>query len=107
MAFGFLFLKSLMPTIFADSHSSCFEFSHVHKFKMKDRSFGPRYEANDDDDCHEGKSIFSYSLFPEPVFLRPNSLTKVSFKPVWVLNNNFKVPFLEPTRKPPRLIEKA
>jgi hypothetical protein len=113
--FGFLFLKNLLPDIVSHNHNNHDEIGHIHFFqdhkKAHKKSVNTfenvigRQQADDDDDenCSSGKSVFAYSHFPSQVYkIVIPSLAK-AFDLIFTVSNNFKTPYLEPRRKPPRL----
>lgn len=91
------------------SHGSCDEFSHVHFRKAhsilqdKDHLIGlSDQEKNDEDHCHEGKSISASSALPafEYDFTVPKY--ELSFDLEFTVHSNYRRPYLEPNRKPPK-----
>lgn len=58
---------------------------------------------HEDQDCHEGKSVFNYSLFPAVVFEWTPVVYYISYDIVFTLESHFISPFLDPDRKPPRV----
>jgi len=104
--FGLLVLKNLAPTLIVSEN--CDEFGHIHMNKYYAVSKRPVISAQSslgglaDDECHSGKSVFAYSLFPKEVFYFEPEAFKISFDKVFVLKNFFKSPYLEPLRKPPK-----
>lgn len=58
---------------------------------------------HEDQDCHESKSVLSYSLFPVVVFEWSPVIYHINFDLVFNLESNFVSPNLEPHRKPPRV----
>ncbi len=111
--FGVLVLKNLAPLSFDSGVDNCNEFGHIHfhidylkvsSLKKSVLKSSHRPGSHDqDENCHEGKSIFSYSLFPHRIYVITNPLIRISFQKVWVLQNPSPNPDLEPRRKPPKL----
>lgn len=89
LSFGFLFFKDLFPSLFENGYDNCFELGHIHK---------------NGGDCHEAKSVFSYSLFPQEILFQAVVPFVVRFDLVLIVKNNFETPYLEPFRKPPRSV---
>ena len=106
--FGFLSLKNLLPTVAEHAHGDCAELGHVHFYNLfkYEQHLGQLKKAGpqDDqaDDCHEAKSVSSYSVSPEVKFTFAQPVHKIVFELVFALANGFKSPYLEPMRKPPR-----
>ncbi len=110
--FGFLSVKSLLSNGTEGVHDDCQEFAHIHMYKSTRNHQGKlnisAFEGRatkadgDDDDCHEGKSVLSYSPFPAAVFDIVTTDYKIVYDLIFSLENNFKSPDLEPQRKPPR-----
>jgi hypothetical protein len=105
--FGVLSLKVLFAG--AIGHASCDEFGHIHFHKLHTvtqniNTLGKPLNQQDDDDenCHEGKSIFAYAPFPAETFDFALPKYDLVFELVFSLQNNFKSPYLEPHRKPPK-----
>lgn len=97
--FGFLFLKNLLPDLVDHSLDNCDEVGHVHYYSIEKKGF-EHHKA--DESCHSAQSLFAVALFPTKLF--------PIFYPRWIptfslilnLQNNFKAPYLEPRKKPPR-----
>jgi ABC-type nickel/cobalt efflux system permease component RcnA len=98
--FGFLSIKNLFSQFSYDDN--CLEFGHIHMTELHDTHEGFHTHDHDDQGCHEGKSVFVYSLLPAFIFEWTAIVYKINFDVVFNLENNFASPFLEPDRKPPR-----
>ena len=100
-----------MKVLFAGAigHGSCDEFGHIHFHKLHKvtqniHTLSNTSDQQDDDEenCHEGKSIFMYAAFPADTIYFSTPNYDLIFKTVLSLKNNFKSPYLEPNRKPPK-----
>lgn len=87
-------------------HTNCDEFGHLHLVKMNTslaiKSIVSFQDQDDPEDCHEGKSSGGATQLPvrdfqiQPVLsLRINDL-------VFLVENFFQSPIIEPLRKPPK-----
>jgi len=97
---GFFALKNLLPGAATGDHD-CQEFGHLHFFhfeKIAAEGSLQHIEGN----CHEGKYLLSHSPFPAVVFDLFVPTYKVIHELVFTLENQFKSPYLEPRRKPPK-----
>jgi hypothetical protein len=103
LVFSLIALKNLLPDL-DHTHDNCDEIGHVHfyhiEFSKKTLNTPPL--TTDDDECHAGKALFSYSMFPAQEFKILIPDFNFTFKFIFNIQNNFKNPFLEPQRKPPR-----
>ena len=100
-----------MKVLFADNigHGSCDEFGHIHfhkplKIAQKINTVSKPSDQKEDDDenCHEGKSVYSYALFLNQNYDFALPKYDFVFELVFSLENYFKSPELEPDRKPPK-----
>jgi hypothetical protein len=105
--FGVLSLKVLFAG--AIGHGNCDEFGHIHFHKAHKATQNintlskPSGQQDDvDDNCHEGKSVFTYATFPADIYNFALPKYDLIFELVFSLENNFKSPYLEPHRKPPK-----
>ncbi len=89
---GVLILKNLALNI----SETEFEHIHFHAFSIESE------HDHEEESCPEGKSIFATTIFPEAIEIPKPTYTAV-FKNIFVLENNFKSPYLEPLRKPPKI----
>lgn len=104
---GITFLKVLIPQ--PNKGGDCGEFGHIHFYSSGHRlsflsvqTFDHQSKDDDENDCHEGKSIFAHAsvLVASYDFLAPTY--NVIFAVVFSVDNNFKSPDLELHRKPPK-----
>jgi hypothetical protein len=108
--FGLLFVKNLLPDIAGHNHHNHDEIGHIHFYKMHTKKISENVikdtssetQAAQDENCSSGKSVFSYSQMPV-AFSFSMPMVPTVFKAVFAEINNFKTPYLEPKRKPPRL----
>ena len=108
--FGMLILKNLLPLTSENNGQNCEEFAHIHlyqtaqKFEVYQLQTPKPLGKESNSDCHSGKSIFGYSLFP----VGTPEITAIEFPSVSrifsSIENNYKNPFIEPHRKPPRSV---
>ena len=102
---GVLILKNLAPNLMGSQTHNCDEFAHMHigfyHHSSDDVSIESEHD-HEEESCHEGKSVFAYSIFPIIIQI-PKPIYAVVFKSVFDLKNNFKSPYLEPRRKPPKI----
>ena len=100
-----------MPGIFDGVNGDCQEFGHIHFYQVQGKAhvklnveaFETRETESSDNDCHEGKSVLSYSPFPAEVYeVAPEQFVLV-FEPNFDHENTFVSPDLEPLRKPPKI----
>lgn len=102
--FGASLIKSLNPQSFAID--DCNEFGHIHKFKMS--ASGPSVlklspsSSDKNVDCHEGKSIFSFSTLPSQIFVFAQIPYEIEFEKIPRLTNSVPSPDPETPRKPPK-----
>lgn len=89
--FGILFLKNLSSDILNSSISDCNEIGHIH------------FHQGDQDHCHSGKSIFSFTFLIQPLESDPVLSFVQKFDLDYDSQNNFQSPDLEGPRKPPRI----
>lgn len=111
--FGFLSLKNLFSDFNENIVNNCHEFGHIHIYKSpKNNSltkveylkptYLPATHSEDDDDCHEGKFVFNYTLIPY-IALEFGAIYKIVFAPVFTIQDFYLSPYHEPLRKPPKL----
>lgn len=104
--FGVLLSKNMFPSMHESNSAECDEFGHIHLYKLNlSHSSNPHHqvEQNDgDENCHAGKNIYSYSLFPIDLndIINP-IIPRLVFTDYTI--NYFQTPDLDPLRKPPRL----
>lgn len=104
-SFVVLYAKALFPALASSAYDNCDEIGHIHNFKVhKNVNNIPvvKTDSSDDEDCHEGKSIFTFMVACSKVSIKAHEKFPTLFKLVWTVENNFKTPYLEPRRKPPR-----
>ena len=108
--FGFLFLKNLLPNIADLNHHNHDEVGHIHFFQVHKAKPTDSFETtesrqsdNDDENCSSGKSIFAFSPVPDETYKIIIPSLTMAFNLIFKLDNNFKTPYLEPRKKPPRL----
>lgn len=90
-------------------HTNCNEFAHIHFHSahkitqnINTISNHSNQQNDNDENCHEGKSVFTYAQFPVDNFNFVLPTYSLVFDLVLSLENNFKNPDLEPHRKPPK-----
>lgn len=88
---------------------NCDEFGHVHFQKFPGNSHdlttlqsSSNRNTENNENCHEGKSVFAYAPFPALVFDFAISKFDLIFDFIFSVDNNFQNPYLEPHRKPPK-----
>ena len=91
------------------SHGNCDEFAHVHFRKVHSKLQEKEHvivisdqEKNDADRCHEGKSISANSAFPALAYDFTVPKYELSFDLEFKVHSNYRRPYLEPFRKPPK-----
>lgn len=96
------------------SVGNCQDFGHIHAYKLSKshsnkKNIGSNYEKSSRDnhvhdyDCHEGKSVTSYSMSPTLIFNLMTASHELVYDIIFNLDNLFNSPDLEPLRRPPRL----
>lgn len=110
LLFGFLFLKNLLPNIIDHNHNNHDEFGHIHfhtKIAQKSvdhlENTSSRKQTEKDKNCSSGKSVFAYSHYPSEIYKITVPNLVEAFDLIFTVTNNFKTPYLDPIRKPPRL----
>jgi hypothetical protein len=106
---GVLSLRTLLPGIFDSAQGQCQEFGHIHFYKPSTpvhhshstNEFNPS-RSNEEDGCHEGKSVLSYSSFPPTPLNLAVPKYELVFELVYSVENSFLSPDLEPRRRPPK-----
>jgi hypothetical protein len=106
--FGVLSLKNLLPHLTEASHGNCDEFGHIHIVHLKHsqtKTIRSQSDHTDDNDenCHSGKSVYSYSLFPTTRYEMIAISHAIVFDVVSTLENHFSSPEIKPLRKPPKI----
>ncbi len=99
--FGFLSIKNLFANLIREGN--CQEFGHIHLSEIHDTHEGIHRHDHRDEDCHEGKSVLNYSLFPAAVYTWLPIVFEMNYDVLFDPENNFISPDLEPQRKPPRV----
>ncbi len=99
--FGFLSVKNLL---LAEAHQgNCHEFGHIHMTELHDVHTGWHTHQKSDEDCHEGKYVFDFSILPIDHFQWLPINHGVIHEVIANLESNVASPILEPERKPPRI----
>lgn len=93
-----LILKNLAPNLMGSQTHDCNEFAHLHFHTL---SIDSEHD-HEEESCHEGKSVFAFSIFPVSIQV-PQPIYTAVFKNIFELKNNFKSPYLEPLRRPPKI----
>lgn len=111
--FGVLFLKNLLPNLADHNRDNHDEIGHIHFFHGHNKTINQfddylgetanRQQTDDDENCSSGKSIFADSHVPSKIYKIVHPSLVMAFELVFNLKNNFKTPYLEPQKKPPRL----
>ncbi len=100
--FGFLSIKNLFSQLSHDDN--CLAFGHIHMTELhQSHHEGIHTHGHEESGCHEGKSVFNYSLFPAVFFEWSPVIYYINYDLIFSLRNNFISPDLEPHRKPPRV----
>lgn len=105
--FGVLSLKVLFGD--AIENGNCDEFGHIHFYKAPGSTqttnlvkSAKNHQDKNNENCHEGKSIFSYIPFPtSPYTFEISDYTEI-ITLTFSIENFFKSPTIEPHRKPPK-----
>lgn len=103
---SFSVLKNLLPS--TPEHGDCSEFGHIHFHDLgRDSKTNAILKlsnnSGNEDDCHEGKAFAGYFILHSGKLEMAEPVYEDSFEIVFLVENNFKSPYLEPRRKPPRL----
>ncbi|MBC7753664.1 MAG: hypothetical protein H7Z71_05465 [Moraxellaceae bacterium] len=113
--FGFLSFKNLFTQYNENSNHHCDEFGHIHNYQLAAKAETSKFPSfkivsvsaqNSDDlsDCHEGKFVFSHALISEVWVEQDLFVSRKNFVIDFKIEDHFARPYLEPARKPPRLI---
>jgi hypothetical protein len=110
LVFSVLTLKHLLPYSEDAASEDCNQMGHIHNFKMhrmNANTLGNQTQQNDKDhgneDCHSGKSVFAYSLFPKVIYEIVAPTYLVVFDIVSAIESTIQGPFIEPLRQPPKI----
>ena len=115
LIFGVLSTQSLFVGAANISEHHCGEFNHIHIYKLSNAAHANAAEHNkamqssqnsdnDDSDCHSLQNLASTYIQQIVYFDFKIVLPSSHFITTFSENNNFKSPYLEPFRKPPRNI---
>ena len=111
---GLLSVKSAFYEVFNGVNSDCQEFAHIHLSQLQQKNHKQLNAATVDsqekdskeNDCHEGKSVLSYSPFPVEIFTAAPEKYVLQYEVNYNHENTFNSPDLEPLRKPPKYVSK-
>jgi hypothetical protein len=111
--FGFLFFKNLLPDVADHNNDNHIELGHIHFYHANTKVTAEfvdslkystnHQQADDDENCSSSKSVFAYSHYPSEIYKITIPSPVKAFDLIFTVTNNFKTPYLDPIRKPPRL----
>ncbi|OFZ29192.1 MAG: hypothetical protein A2622_14210 [Bdellovibrionales bacterium RIFCSPHIGHO2_01_FULL_40_29] len=96
----------MLPNAADQNHNNHDEIGHIHFYHSHHHAENQQQQQNDDEDedenCPSSKSVFAYSNLPNEVYTLTIPSLVIAFDLVFILKNNFKTPYLEPRKKPPK-----